>query len=68
VASVHRKDVVPFLREFHDCMQTPYGGMEVPIVSSISLGPSFGEQRELGEVFDADLVQAAVDEIFGVSA
>ena len=49
-------------------MQTPYGGMEVPIVSSISLGPSFGEQRELGEVFDADLVQAAVDEIFGVSA
>ena len=68
VASVHREDAVAFLREFHDCMQTPYGGMEVPIVSSISLGPSFGEQRELGEVFDADLVRDAVDEIFKGSA
>jgi DNA polymerase I-like protein with 3'-5' exonuclease and polymerase domains/5'-3' exonuclease len=49
VASVAIKDLVPFLQEMHACMTQPYGGMKVPVVSSISFGPSFGEQIEIGE-------------------
>lgn len=49
VWSVAIKDLLPFLREMHACMVQPYGGMFIPIESSISIGASFGEQIEVGE-------------------
>jgi DNA polymerase I-like protein with 3'-5' exonuclease and polymerase domains/5'-3' exonuclease len=47
VWSVAIKDLLPFLVEMHACMVQPYGGMTIPIVSSISFGPNFGEQVEV---------------------
>lgn len=49
VWSVAIDDLVEFIKELHWCMTRPYATMKVPIVSSISFGPSFGEQIEIGE-------------------
>lgn len=49
VWSVGLQDLLPFLQEMHACMIQPYGGMTIPIESSISFGPSFGEQIEVGD-------------------
>lgn len=57
VYSVMRKDLVPFLEEAHWCMVQPYGGMTIPIVSSISFGPDFGTQVEIGSVPSAEAVE-----------
>jgi hypothetical protein len=56
VWSVATKDLLPFLQEMHACMVQPYGGMAIPIESSISFGPSFGEQIEIGEQPTAEAV------------
>ena len=50
VWSVHVKDLLPFLKEAHACMVQPYADMEIPIVSSIAFGKSFGpaDQEEIG--------------------
>jgi 5'-3' exonuclease len=55
-------------RIVHSCMTAPYGGMTVPIVSSISLGPSYGSQIECGDEFDAAAITAAIEETCGVVA
>lgn len=47
VWSVMIRDLLPFIQEMHACMVQPYGGMTIPIESSISFGPSFGEQIEI---------------------
>ncbi|MDI1360630.1 DNA polymerase [Methylotenera sp.] len=49
-----------FICEMHAAMIAPYGGMTVPIVSEISLGPNFGIQIELGEVPDRELIENAL--------
>lgn len=49
VASCAVADLVPFIQEMHACMVRPYAGMTVPIISSISFGPNFGQQIEIGE-------------------
>ena len=38
-----------FLPEVHACMVGSYGGYDIPIESSISFGPDFGRQIEIGE-------------------
>lgn len=48
VFSVMRKDLVAFLKDAHACMTAPYADMEIPIESSISFGPDFGTQIEIG--------------------
>ncbi len=48
VFSVNKHQLLDFLVEAHWCMVQPYGGMYVPIESSISFGPSFGKQFEIG--------------------
>lgn len=58
VFSVRRDQLLDFLRDAHACMTQPYGNMTIPIVSSISFGPSFGEQYEIG----AEPTQAAIDD------
>jgi len=62
VFSVHRDDALEVMRQAHECMVQPYGGMRIPIVSSISLGRNFGEQIECGDFFDAEKISAAIEE------
>lgn len=47
-ASCTIEDLVPFCQAMHACMIAPYSDMFVPLESSISIGPSFGEQHEIG--------------------
>lgn len=64
VFSIHRDHVIEAIRLIHAAMTGPYGGMTVPIVSSISLGPNFGVQIEVGETVDEDRINAALAKIF----
>ena len=41
-------DLYGFIPDLHACMVRPYGGMTIPITSSISFGPDFGRQIEIG--------------------
>ena len=63
VFSVGIPDLLPFLQDMHALMVQPYGGMTIPIESSISFGPSFGEQVEIGEVVTAEAVEKGLKEV-----
>ncbi len=65
VFSVHKEDAYEVIKAVHACMVQPYAGMKIPIVSSISLGPNFGEQIELGEWPDEEKINAALIEALG---
>jgi DNA polymerase I-like protein with 3'-5' exonuclease and polymerase domains/5'-3' exonuclease len=56
VFSVGIDCLVEFLTEAHARMIAPYGGMQVPIVSSISLGLNFGDQIECGATVDVERI------------
>ena len=60
VSSVMADQAYDFICEKHAAMIAPYGNMEVPIVSSISLGPNFGIQLECGEIPDRALIEEAL--------
>ncbi len=63
--SVAAKDVVPVIEQVHKFMTAPFlDGL--PSASSIGLGKTFGTLVELGEVFDADKIDGALNEIFKV--
>lgn len=62
VWSVMLDELLPFLKDVHACMVAPYANMQVPIVSSISFGPSFGEQIEIGEEPTEYAVAAGLEE------
>lgn len=66
VGSVAIKDLIPLLKEFHACMVVPFADMTVPMVSSLSFGPNFGEQYEVGESVDVGVIQKILAEKFGV--
>ncbi len=48
VASVMIKDLPAFLPRMHACMVANYGGTTIPIEGSISFGPDFYNQTEIG--------------------
>lgn len=54
-----------FLEKMHWCMVQPYGGMFIPIESSISFGKSFGEQVELGSSPAPDVIAKGLKEVYG---
>lgn len=56
---------VDVVRTVHACMTAPYFDMSVPIVSSISLGRSYGEQIECGDYFDEAAVRDALRKALG---
>lgn len=56
-------DVVNFIREKHACMVQPYADMSVPILGSISIGPNFAKQYEVGDTFDEAAIRAALQKI-----
>lgn len=65
VFSVHRDHAVECIQAVHRRMVQPYGGMKIPIISSISLGRNFGEQIELGEEPTREAIEAALAKALG---
>jgi len=63
IHSIGRGDVVEVVKILHAFMCKQFLEV-VPSASSIGIGKNFGQLNELGEVFDADAVRHAVDEIF----
>jgi DNA polymerase I-like protein with 3'-5' exonuclease and polymerase domains len=49
-----------FIREMHACMVAQYADMSIPIVSSISFGPNFGVQFEIGEEPTDEAIEAGL--------
>lgn len=66
VFSVHRDDAVACIAAVHRRMVQPFAGMKIPVVSTISLGASFGEQIELGEHPCPQKIQKAINKVFAV--
>lgn len=62
VASVMIEDLPVVLPKMHRCMVAGYADMEVPIVSSISFGPDFLNQIEIGEAATPEAIQAGLVE------
>ena len=48
VWSVAKKDLPDFLKIGNACMVEKYADMEIPILTGLSFGPSFGKQFEIG--------------------
>ena len=63
VFSVRKADLPEFLKAAHWCMTQPYGGMFIPIESSISFGPNFGDQHEIGMSPDPKAIAEALGQI-----
>jgi DNA polymerase-1 len=68
VFSCHRDDLVQVLKEVHPCMIQQYATMKIPLESSISFGPTFGTQYEIGTTVDEVKIQEALNKIFKVQA
>lgn len=68
VFSCHRDDLIPVLKEVHPCMVAQYATMKIPLESSISIGPTFGTQIELGTSIDEDKVREALEKVFAKPA
>jgi len=64
VFSCHKDDLLAVLREVHPCMIAQYATMKTPLESSISIGPTFGTQIELGTKIDEAKVREALDQVF----
>jgi DNA polymerase-1 len=63
VHSVGRKDVVEVTKKLHEFMCEQFLDV-VPSASSVGVGKNFGHLKELGEVFDAEKLEKAVDALF----
>jgi DNA polymerase I-like protein with 3'-5' exonuclease and polymerase domains/5'-3' exonuclease len=61
VWSVTAEDAVESIRSVHKAMTRNYSTMDVPILGSISVGPSFGVQYECGEDFNEENILKAID-------
>lgn len=65
VASVHKDHAVEFIKVLHDAISQPYTpDFPVPFIGSISLGPNLGDQVELGETVDEELIEATLAQMF----
>jgi hypothetical protein len=63
LASVKIADLFEFLPKMHACMVAPFADMQIPVMSSISFGPSFGEQIEIGLHPTKDAIEAGLKEL-----
>lgn len=64
VFSIHKDHTVDCIRIIHECMTKQYHDMTVPCMSSISIGPNFGEQIECGDWFIEQNIKDALNDIF----
>jgi len=62
VWSVRSDHLLAFLKEAHACMVQPFANMQIPIVSSIAFGKSFGpaDQFEIGTEVNEEAVAAGL--------
>lgn len=65
VFSVMIEDLFAFLSIVHPLMTAQFADMEIPVVSSISIGPNFGQQHEIGGTVDAQAIAEAVAKFKG---
>lgn len=65
VFSINIKDIPLAVPEIHAAMTAQYADMKVPVESSVSLGPTFGDQHELNAVPTAENLTALIDKILG---
>ena len=63
VWSVAIDDSVESIKTVHECMTVDYADLGVPILGSVSLGKSFGEQIECGDAFDEDAIFRALAKV-----
>lgn len=63
VASVTIEDSAAFIAEMHECMVQKYANMVLPVKSSISIGPDFGRQFEIGELPTEEAVNEGLAKI-----
>jgi hypothetical protein len=68
VWSVGIPDLHDFIAEAHACMVRAYGGMTVPITSSISFGPDFYHQIEIGNQPTREAVDRGLAELAKMKA
>jgi DNA polymerase I-like protein with 3'-5' exonuclease and polymerase domains/5'-3' exonuclease len=61
--SVKVADLLDFIPDCHACMVAPYGGMHVPIESSISFGRDFYNQIEVGDLPTTEAIKAGLAEL-----
>lgn len=65
VASVMIEDLVAFLPRMHAAMVANYGGMKsVPIVASISFGPDFYYQTEIGNHATPEAIAKGLEDMY----
>ena len=64
VFSAGRDCALEVTREVHECMTQPYADMKIPIVSSISLGPNFGDQIKCGDYVNEAAINDALEKVF----
>lgn len=64
VFSVHKDQALELIKLVHPMMVAKYANMQIPIVSSISLGRNFGVQIECGDFVDEARIKAAIEECF----
>jgi DNA polymerase I-like protein with 3'-5' exonuclease and polymerase domains len=65
VASISIADLPEALKVMHACMVGQYADMIIPVGSSISFGPSFGQQIEIGEVADDEAIAKGLQQLKG---
>jgi 5'-3' exonuclease len=65
VFSVSREHAFDVITEVHQCMTAQYANMKIPMESSISLGPNFGTQIEVGDHPDREVIEKAIAEALG---
>lgn len=58
--SIAITDLGKFIPEVHSLMVAPYASMTMPVRSSCSFGPSFGQQTELNGDFSLANIQKAL--------
>lgn len=66
VASVAISDLEEFIPAMHACMVQRYANMNVPIESSISFGPSFGRQIEIGNLPTKEAIAAGLVDYYKI--
>jgi DNA polymerase I-like protein with 3'-5' exonuclease and polymerase domains/5'-3' exonuclease len=63
VASCTIDDLYKFIPAMHQCMVEQYADMTVPVESSISFGPSFGVQIEIGSFPTKEAIDGGLKEL-----
>jgi DNA polymerase I-like protein with 3'-5' exonuclease and polymerase domains len=64
VASVAIKDLHAFLPRMHACMVAPYSTMKLEVVSTISFGPNFYRQTEIGPKPTREAIDKGLSEMY----